>query len=390
MKIDFNNTEVAFHANTKRDLRQAYLLFKSMNYSWLVTFFKFAVNVGLKAHLPIKGIIKATIFRQFCGGETIAGCHDQIERLAKEKVCSILDYSSEGKETEEALDFTMNTTLETIENAKSNKNIPFAVFKPSGLGRVDLYEKVSLGKELTALEKDEWNAVKARYYKIAQSAFDADIPLLIDSEETWTQKAIDDLAQELMVKFNKNRAIVWNTTQMYRWDRLEFIKESVAHARANNYYYGLKIVRGAYMEKERERAEEMGYKDPIQPNKDATDRDFDAALEFLIENHEVCSVMVATHNANSTQKMVDTMGKAGLKNNDFRVHLSQLFGMSDNLSMNVAVEGYNVEKYLPFGPIEDVMPYLFRRAQENTSVKGQSSRELTLIETELKRRKQNR
>lgn len=387
MKIDFQNTEVAFHANTNRDLKQAFLLFKFMNFPALVKISKRLVLFCLKMKLPIKGIIKATIFRQFCGGETIDGCYDQIERLAKESVGSILDYSAEGKETEEAFEYTMETTIRTIEFAKKNKNVPFSVFKPSGIGSHAIYNKVSKGTELSADEAKEWETVRSRYYKIAEAAFAAGIPVMVDAEEVSMQQAIDDLVQELMLKYNHDKAIVWNTAQLYRWDRLDFIKESVAHARANNYYYGIKTVRGAYMERERRWAQEGGYKDPIQPDKESTDRDFDGATQFLIENADICSVMVATHNAKSSEVMTDYMDAAGMDKNDNRVWLAQLFGMSDNLSMNVAEAGYNVVKYLPFGPVEDVMPYLFRRAEENTSVKGQSSRELELIQTEMKRRK---
>lgn len=387
MKIDFQNTEVAFHANTNRDLKQAHLLFQFLKFPLLVKISQKLTLFSLKIRLPIKGIIKSTIFRQFCGGETIKGCQGQIDRLAIENVGSILDYSAEGKETEEAFDYTMNTTIETIKFAENNKDVPFSVFKPSGIGSHPIYKVVSSGKELTEAEKEEWNRVRDRYYKIADAAFKAQIPVMVDAEEVYMQPAIDALVEELMLKYNKEKAIVWNTTQMYRWDRLDFIKKSVAHARENKYFYGLKTVRGAYMEKERARAKEQGYKDPIQPNKESTDRDFDAATEFLIENSDICSVMVATHNAKSSEFMTDVMDKYNLPHNDQRVYLAQLFGMSDDLSMNVAKAGYNVVKYLPFGPVEDVMPYLFRRAEENTSVKGQTSRELALIKKELQRRK---
>ena len=386
MKIDFQNTEIAFQNKSNFEIRRANLLFRTMAFPGLVKVFKKVVSFCLKLHIPINGIIKATVFKQFVGGETPDECHNQVENLYKAKVYSVLDYSAEGKKTEEAFDHTKETTISTIEFAGKNRHVPFAVFKPSGIGRFELYTKVSEGKELSPAEKEEWQRVRDRYYEISQKAFDYSVPVMVDAEETWIQKAIDDLVIELMMKFNKEKAIVWNTTQMYRKDRLEFLKKSIEHARKNNYFYGVKTVRGAYIEKERARAKRLGYDDPMQKTKPDTDRDFDGATQLLIENADICSVMVATHNANSVQVCADLMKANNMENDDNRVWIAQLFGMSDNISMNAAELGYNVIKYLPFAPVSDVMPYLFRRAEENTSVKGQTSRELELISTELKRR----
>jgi len=386
MKVDFNNTEIAFKNKSNFELKKASLLFGSLAYPTLVHVFKSLTSFSLAVHLPIKGIIKSTVYKQFVGGESIEDCHDQIANLESQNVKAVLDYSSEGKESEADFDYTMKITLDTNIYATKNSDVPFSVFKPSGLGRVDLYEKVSLKKELTDAENEEWKNVRKRYYTIAEKAKETGIPVMVDAEETWTQQAIDDLVTELMEKYNKETALIYNTTQMYRWDRLEYIKNAIAHARENGYKYGLKTVRGAYLEKERERAEKMGYKDPMQPNKEATDRDFDAATELLIANNDICSAMIASHNAESMQVCIDSLEKHGLAKDDPRVYMAQLFGMSDNLSMNIGHAGYNVVKYLPFGPIKDVMPYLFRRAEENTSVKGQTGRELQLIKEELERR----
>ena len=390
MKIDFQNTEVAFSLKSDTQLQKAKLMFQTMSHPGVVSFLKGSVKASFKVGLPIKGVIKKTVFEHFCGGERIEDCATRVAALHSQNVSAILDYSVEGKESEADFDRTKNTTLATIKYAKTNAGIPLSVFKPSGMGRVDLYEKVSLGKTLTAAEEKEWQRVRERYYEIAETAVANNIPVMVDAEESWTQQAIDDLVEELMERFNKERAMVYNTAQLYRWDRLDYIKNSVARAREKGYYFGIKIVRGAYMEKERERAKEKGYKDPIQPDKASSDRDYDAAVQFLIENVDICSSVVGTHNETSSQEVANMIDAKGLAKNDPRVYVSQLYGMSDNISFNMAHAGYNVVKYVPFGPVEDVMPYLFRRAEENTSVAGQTGRELQLINKELERRRKAR
>jgi proline dehydrogenase len=387
MKIDFSNTEVAFILKSSTQLQKAKLLFDVMAHPTMVSFLKGGVKLSFALGLPIKGIIKKTVFEHFCGGEKIEECTSRIAALHTQHVSAILDYSVEGKESTEDFERTKNMTIATIQTAKSNPAIPLAVFKPSGMGSHAIYEKVSSGATLTDAEKAEWAAVRARYYEIAEAAVAADIPVMVDAEETWLQQAIDDLVEELMAKYNHNKALVFNTAQLYRWDRLDYIKKAVGRAREKGYHFGIKIVRGAYMEKERERAKEKGYRDPIQPDKASTDRDYDAAVTFLIDNIDMCAVVVGTHNEASSQMVADSIDKKGIAKNDTRVYGSQLYGMSDNLSFNMAHAGYNVVKYLPFGPVKDVMPYLFRRAEENTSVKGQTGRELSLISKELERRK---
>jgi proline dehydrogenase len=387
MKIDFSNTEIAFSLKSNGQLQKAKLLFETMAHPGVVTFLKGGVKASFAVGLPIKGIIKKTVFEHFCGGEKIEECTGRIAALHTQHVSGILDYSVEGKESDADFERTKNMTIATINFAKNNPAIPRAVFKPSGMGSHAIYEKVSSGKKLTETDKAEWEKVRARYYEIAEAAKAVNIPVMVDAEESWMQQAIDDLVDELMAKYNSEKALVYNTAQLYRWDRLDFLKKSVAKAREKGYFYGIKIVRGAYMEKERARAKDKGYRDPIQPDKASTDRDYDAAVAFLIDNIDVCAVVVGTHNEASSQMVANCIDKKGLEKNDPRVFVSQLYGMSDNLSFNMAHAGYNVVKYLPFGPVKDVMPYLFRRAEENTSVAGQTGRELTLISKELERRK---
>jgi proline dehydrogenase len=271
--------------------------------------------------------------------------------------------------------------------AKEKNAIPFAVFKPTGFGRFELYEKLGEGKILNETEKAEWDRVVARFESVCKAAHENDIALLIDGEESWMQDAADDLVADMMRKYNKEKAIVYNTLQMYRWDRLDYLKKLHAQAEVEGFHIGMKLVRGAYMEKENKRAEEKGYKSPICESKQATDYNFDDAVEYMMEHIDKMAIFAGTHNENSSYKLIEIMNHKGIAKNDFRVWFGQLYGMSDNISFNLAAEGYNVAKYLPFGPVKDVMPYLIRRAEENTSVAGQTSRELTLIKRERDRRK---
>ena len=298
------------------------------------------------------------------------------------------DYSVEGKDSVEDLERTTQEIIETVNTGNDNKHIPFCVFKVTGVARFGLLEKVNEGKELSAEEQAEFTAVKERVDRISKRAFDTGTPVFVDAEESWIQDAIDDLTHNLMAKYNKERVIVYNTAQMYRHDRLTFLQKAFAEAKEKGYHYGVKLVRGAYMEKERDRAEEMGYPSPIQPNKEASDRDFDAALEVCLEHIDHVALVAGSHNEESAKKLIDLMAKHHMKPEDSRVYFAQLFGMSDHISFNLSHAGYNVAKYVPYGPIKEVIPYLIRRAQENTSVKGQTGRELSLIVEELTRRKQ--
>lgn len=386
--ISFDNTEIAFASKSDADLNRSYLLFTMVSRTSWVKIGKRFTNIAFSLRLPISGLIKATIFKQFCGGENIDDCANAIKALGDYKIGTILDYSVEGKETEEEFDKTAGETLDTIKRAAGDSNIPFCVFKVTGLARFALLEKVSAQAQLNTQEEKEWQKVKDRVLRICAQAAANGVPIFIDAEESWIQGAIDALADEMMSRFNKQKAIVYNTVQLYRKDRLEFIKKSHSLAQKNTYLLGLKLVRGAYMEKERERATAMNYQNPIQNSKEDSDRDYNAALDYCLVHINEIAICAGTHNEKSSLHLVELMKKFKVPANDNRVYFSQLLGMSDHISYNLAQAGYNVAKYVPYGPVKDVLPYLIRRAEENTSVKGQTGRELSLIIKEKERRKQ--
>lgn len=383
----FNNTEVAFALKTDTELDRAYFLFKMIANEPLVRIGTAVTNFALKAHLPVEGLIRATVFDHFCGGTTEDDCLTVVDKMFTKGVSSVLDYSVEGKEEEEQFDAALEMTLKTIEFAKERLAIPFAVFKPTGFGRFYLYEKVGEKQPLTPEELVEWNRVVERFDIVCKTAHEKDVALLIDGEESWMQDAADDLVTDMMRKYNKDKAIVFNTLQLYRWDRLDYLKRLHNIAKAENFHIGMKLVRGAYMEKENKRAEEKGYPTPICASKEATDINYDATVIYMMENLEKMSIFAGTHNEESSYKLMDLMHKMNIAKNDNRIWFGQLYGMSDNISYNLAQNGYNVAKYLPFGPVRDVMPYIIRRAEENTSVAGQTSRELNLLKAERDRRK---
>ena len=385
MKNLFNNTQIAFSLKSDTELDRAYFLFKLIDNQPLVRIGTAVTNFALKASLPVEGLIRATVFDHFCGGVNEDDCIPVVDKMFSKGVSSVLDYSVEGKEEEEQFDIVLEKTLKLIDFAKEKTAIPFAVFKPSGFGRIDLYVQVSLGKKLTPAEEKEWNRVVARFEKVCKTSFDNDVALLIDAEESWMQDAVDALVEKMMQKYNKSKPIVFNTMQMYRWDRLDFLKKLHEKANAEGFHIGMKLVRGAYMEKENERALEMGYPTPICASKEATDENYDSAVKYMVDNN--LSVFEGTHNEASTNFLMNLMEEKGIKATDNKIWFGQLYGMSDNISFNLAAEGYNVAKYLPFGPVKDVMPYLIRRAEENTSVAGQTSRELAMIKAERNRRK---
>ncbi len=382
----FENTEIAFQSKTNAQLKRAYLLFKIISFPIIVKIGKILTPIALKLHLPIKGLIKSTIFSQFCGGESISECSSTINNLGKYGVGTILDYSVEGQESLEEVENTVNEIIKTIERGANDPNIPFAVFKVTGVASFSLLKKVSLDIPLSEKEQKEFQEIEERVERICQRAYACNLPVFIDAEESWIQKAIDDLAFKMMCKFNSERAIVYNTIQMYRWDRLKFLKASLDEAKNHSFVYGVKLVRGAYMEKERLRAEKLGYKSPIQETKEDTDKDFNAALEFICENHTYFALCAGTHNENSSMLLTHLMEKQGLSATNNRFYFAQLLGMSDHISFNLANAKYNVAKYVPYGPVKEVLPYLLRRADENTSVAGQTGRELSLIQKEKKRR----
>ena len=387
MNTIFNDTQVAFSLKSDTELDRAYFLFKLIDNQPLVRIGTAVTNFAIKAHLPVEGLIRATVFDHFCGGVTEDDCLSVVDKMFTKGVSSVLDYSVEGKEEEEQFDAALNMTLKTIEFAKERKAIPFAVFKPTGFGRIDLYEKVGTKEALTPSEQTEWNKVIARFELVCSEAHKKNVALLIDAEESWMQDAADDLVTEMMRKYNKEKAIVFNTLQMYRWDRLDYLKKLHEKAKAEGFYIGMKLVRGAYMEKENERAQEKGYLSPICVSKEATDENYDASVNYMVEHLDTMSVFAGTHNELSSYNLMQLMQQKGIAKNDDRIWFGQLYGMSDNISYNLAAHGFNVAKYLPFGPVRDVMPYLIRRAEENTSVAGQTSRELKLIKAERNRRK---
>ena len=390
MEKIFNNTQTAFALKTDTELDRAYFLFKMIDNEPLVRIGTAVTNFALKAHLPVEGLIRATVFDHFCGGTTEEDCLSVVDKMFTKGVSSVLDYSVEGKEEEEQFDAALEMTLKTVEFAKEKKAIPFAVFKPTGLGRFYLYEKIGEKQPLTLEEQKEWNRVVSRFDLICKTAYEKDVALLIDGEESWMQDAADDLVTDMMRKYNKEKAIVFNTLQLYRWDRLDYLKKLHELAKMEGFFIGMKLVRGAYMEKENKRAEEKGYPTPICESKEATDSNYDVTMEYMMDHLDVMSIFAGTHNEWSSYKVIEQMQQKGIAKNDNRIWFGQLYGMSDNISYNLAEHGYNVAKYLPFGPVRDVMPYLIRRAEENTSVAGQTSRELNLLKTERDRRKAQR
>lgn len=388
MEKIFNNTEVAFALKNNRELKRAHFLFKMISNPSLVKIGTSLANFAIKTHLPVTGLIRASVFDHFCGGINENDCLKVVDRMYTKRVSSVLDYSVEGKETEEQFDAALNMTLKTIELAKARPDaIPFAVFKPTGFGRFALFEKKGGNKPFTESEQKEWNRIVERFEIACKYAYDQDVFLLIDAEHSWMQDAADDIVLEMMRKYNKEKAIIFNTAQLYRWDRLDFIKEVHAIGKKEGFHIGMKVVRGAYMEIERERAEEKGYPSPICVDKEATDKNYDAAVAYMLENMDSMALFAGTHNETSSYLMMELMEKNNIKHDDKRMYFGQLYGMSDNISYNLAAHNYNVAKYLPFGPVRDVIPYLIRRAEENTSVAGQTNRELDLIETEIRRRK---
>ncbi len=384
-KVSFDNTEVAFKHKSDAELKQAKWLFSLFNHNWIVKFGPGLTAFGLKIGLPIKPLVKKTIFHQFCGGETIQECSDSGDQLYQSGIGSILDYSVEGVEDEATFQHNLEEIKRTIIAAKVDVKFPFAVFKCTGIGRFDILEKASKG-QLSAEDQSKFERLKGRLSELCQLAVDNKVRLLIDAEETWIQNIIDEIVFELMRKHNTTKVWIYNTLQMYRTDRLTYLEKTIATAKAEGFQLGYKLVRGAYMEKERERAEEMGYRSPIQPDKESTDRDFDAALTMCFENRDVVATCLGTHNEASSQLLSELMAKEGVALDDERFWFAQLYGMSDNISFNLANAGYNVAKYLPYGPVKAVLPYLGRRAQENSSVAGQVGREMSLIVKELERR----
>lgn len=386
LNLSFENTEIAFKHLSNPSLIRTYWVFRLINNNFLVKIGPPLTNFAIKIHLPVKGLIKATIFKQFCGGESITECNNTIKNLNNGGVGTILDYSVEGEDDELVFDQTCDEIIKTIDRATQDRAVPITVFKVTGVGRFGLLEKLDAGTALTPPEQAEWEKVRQRVHDICSRASQAGIPVMIDAEETWIQKTIDGLALEMMRAFNREKAVVYNTYQLYRHDKLTSLKADFEVAEREGFILGAKLVRGAYMEKERKRASEMGYPSPIQPDKQSTDRDYDEALRFVVDHLNGIALVAGTHNEQSCRLLTTLLAEKNIDLKHPHVYFSQLLGMSDNLSFNLAHAGFNVAKYVPYGPVEAVLPYLFRRAEENTAIAGQMSRELSLIVKERKRR----
>ena len=383
----FNDTKRAFALKTDSELERAYFLFKMISKEPLVKIGTAVTKFALNVSLPVEGLIRSTVFDHFCGGVNEQDCLPTVDKLYAVGVSSVLDFSVEGKEDEAQFDACLDKVMSLTAFASAKDAMPISVFKPTGFGRFAIWEKKTSGELLTPAETEEWNRIVDRFDTICQRAKEMDIEVLIDGEESWMQDAADDLVSAMMAKYNKEKPVVYNTLQCYRWDRLEYLKQQHLDAKAKGYTLGFKIVRGAYMEKENKRAQEMGYPTPICSSKQATDDNFNQVMRYIFDHLDDISLFLGTHNEESTAMALDIMKEKGIAANDNRVWFGQLYGMSDHISFNLAADGYNVAKYVPFGPVKDVMPYLIRRAEENTSVAGQTNRELELIKSERQRRK---
>ncbi|MDY3979248.1 MAG: proline dehydrogenase family protein [Tidjanibacter sp.] len=389
--LDFNNTEIAFSAKTTGELRAARFMFGAIKRPWMVNFGKFCTNIALAIHFPLGWILRPTLYKQFVGGETLEDCDKMLAYLMRFGVKSTLDFSAESKQTPEGIKNTFDETLHSIDNAARNRNVAYAVFKPSTLVTDALLSKASEKREpLTEAEKEEYEAYHRRFLALCRRAYDNDVRILVDAEDYCFQDSIDQMTDEAMRLYNKKRAIVFATLQMYRHDRMPYLERIYADAVEKDYIAGVKFVRGAYMEDERARAAAMGYPDPICPTKQATDDNYNAAVEYTVNHLDRMEMFMGTHNEKSNYLLAELMDKKGLAHDDQRIFFAQLLGMSDNISFNLAAAGYSVTKYVPYASVRDVLPYLIRRAEENTAAAGQSGRELTMIAAELRRRRHAR
>ena len=386
-EINFEDTKTAFRIKSDRDLRRAYILFKLISFPILVKIGNPVIKVCSALRIPIGWIVKPTAFKHFVGGETLEDCQPAVEKIKTANVYSILDYSVEGKESDKAISAALEETLRAVKNAGKNPEIPFAVFKPTAFGKHHALEVLSGEGTPDAETKEEGEKFRNRINTLCKTAFENDIPIMIDAEDTYIQNFIDQVVMEMMQLYNKEKCIVFNTYQMYRHDRIAILEADIKKARKEKFFLGAKFVRGAYMERERLRAEKMGYEDPIQPDKESTDKDYNLALKISMDNLDIVSIFNGTHNEYSSKYLADLMIEQGIDPDDKRIWFSQLYGMSEHISYNLSDAGFNVAKYVPYGPVHFVLPYLMRRVEENTSVKGQTGRELSLIKKERQRRK---
>ncbi len=385
--LDFNNTQIAFASKSDGELRNAYLLFNVMKRPWIVKFGKWASNVAIKIHFPINWIVKPTLYKQFVGGETLEETAKTVETLKRAGAYATLDYSAECEQTPEGNEAVYAETLRSIDNAAANKSIVYSVFKPSTLTTDAVLQKSSEKEPMTEEEQREYDKFVERFMGLCERAYQQDVRILVDAEDCCFQNTLDELTDIAMRRYNKKRAIVFATLQMYRHDRLPYLEAIYADAVKNDYIAGIKFVRGAYMEEERRRAAEKGYPDPICKDKPATDENFDAGVTYVLDHLDRMELFMGTHNEQSSYKLAALIDEKGLERNDGRIYFAQLHGMSDHITYNLAAGGYNTLKYVPYAKVKDVLPYLIRRAEENTSVAGQTLRELTMIRSERARRK---
>ncbi len=384
--LDLGDTATAFADKSDSELKEKYRIFRLLNSPLLNSIGSAATRFALSLGLPVEGLIKKTIYEQFCGGETIAECEPTIQKLAASNIGTILDFSVEGKSSEEDFDRTKDEIMKTVRRAKNDPKVPFAVFKVSGIAPLGTLERLSKRKKLDAKSQAKCERIFNRVGEICEYAYSLGQPVFIDAEESWIQDAIDRLATEMMETYNREKPIVFNTLQLYRSDRLQYLKEARRQAQLDGYILAVKLVRGAYMEKEREMAEKEGYPSPIYPTKADTDAAYNAAIEYCLKHYRDMTFVAATHNEESSKMLAEKMDELGIPADHESIYFSQLYGMGDNISYVLADRGFNVSKYVPYGPVPETIPYLIRRANENSSAAGQVSRELELLERELKRR----
>ena len=388
-KPDFDNTRQAFAFRDTNELKRAVRFFRMIRSPWISSMGQRALKISLNLGLPVQGIVRKTLYKHFCGGETFEKSFPLVKRLAEYNVYAVLDYGVEGQTNEKEMNSAADEIISGIKAAKSEKFIPFAVFKATSVGYFSLYEKVTSGDELNQEQTKLWQNTRERIMNIFSTAYQYDVPVFVDAEESWIQKAIDSLVFEGMERFNEQKAVIWNTYQLYRHDHLAHLERQIQTAREKGFFLGAKLVRGAYLEKETKRAEDKGYENPVHTRKADTDRDYNQAVMACLENIDMTELCAATHNETTCRLLIDEMENRNLASDDRRIWFSQLYGMCDFISFNLADAGYNVAKYIPYGPLKAVLPYLLRRAEENASVQSQARRELELLEKELERRKNN-
>ena len=387
--MNFQNTEIAYKLKSNKQLLKTLFIFRLISSRTLVSVFTKIISLSLKLNLPISGILNRTVFKQFCAGIDEKDSIQVVKKLKKLNVNSYMHYASEGIESEKDFDNNFKIIIRTINITKKNTALPFTVFKASSLGKFNLFEKKSAGSALSEIEKQLWNKTIDRIKSCCNHAASQNVRIFIDAEESWIQPIIDEIAESLMEKFNQEKAIIFTTLQMYRKDRLKYLKKIFQNSIKKEYKLGIKLVRGAYMEKENERAYKNGLPSPIFENKIQTDLSFNSALDLILLKIEKCDLFVGTHCEKSIKKILKWMKEKKIANGYSKIWFSQLFGMADHISFNLAFQGYQVVKYVPYGPIKEVVPYLIRRAEENTSVNSQLSKEIYLIKKEMKRRKFN-